>query len=67
MDYTPIISALFGPLLLFAVFAALVALLRLSFFGAIGEAAVSCRLRRHFAEVADGKRGLEKGARLEWH
>ena len=53
MEYTPIISALFAPLLLFAVLAALVALLRPRFVGAIGEAAVSRRLRRHFPEVAD--------------
>ncbi len=53
MDYSPIISAVFWPLLFFAVLTALVGLLRPRFVGAIGEAAVSRNLRRYCAEVAD--------------
>ena len=53
MDYTPIISAVFWPVLLFAVLTALVAVLRPRFVGAIGEAVVSRKLRRYCAEVAD--------------
>ncbi len=53
MGYTPTISALFGPLLFFTVLAGLIALLRLQLLGAIGEAAVSRKLRRRCAAVAD--------------
>jgi len=53
MDYTPIISAVAWPLLFFAMLSALVALLRPEFVGAIGEAAVSRKLRRYCAGVAD--------------
>lgn len=53
MDYTPIMSAVFWPLLFFAVLAASVALLRPRFVGAIGEAAVSRKLRRYCSEAAD--------------
>lgn len=77
MDYAPIISALFGPLLFFAVLAALPALLRPRFVGAIGAAMVSRKLRRYCADVADdlilpdgrngetgeGNRGQTKGNR----
>ena len=53
MDYTPIISAVFWPLLLLAALTALVTWFRPRFVGAIGEAGVSRKLRRYCAEVAD--------------
>jgi len=53
MDYTPMISAILWPLLFFAMLAAVFALVRPRFLGAIGEAAVSWKLRRYCVEVAD--------------
>lgn len=68
MDYMPAISAVSWPLLFFAMLAAMSALLRPRFLGAIREAAVSRKLRRYCAEVADhlilpdGRNGLTEEA-----